>query len=76
MVTFSLNSTDWEFRDRSTRTWLPATVPGCVHTDLLRAGRIPDPFYGNNELSLQWIEARDWEYRAFFKVPASVGQHD
>src|SRR4051794_26473956 len=23
---------------------VPATVPGCVHTDLLEAGLIPDPF--------------------------------
>ena len=28
--------------------WIPATVPGCVHTDLLRAGKIPDPFAGTN----------------------------
>ncbi|MBR0077519.1 MAG: hypothetical protein IJP72_03865, partial [Bacteroidales bacterium] len=25
------------------------------HTDLLDNGRIPDPFYGTNEESLQWL---------------------
>jgi len=29
---------------------------------------IPDPFWGRNELDLQWIEERDWEYRAEFTV--------
>jgi beta-mannosidase len=52
--------------------WLPAAVPGCVHTDLLRAGRIPDPFHGTNELDLQWIEERDWEYRAEFTVASTL----
>ncbi len=28
---------------------VPATVPGCVHTDLLAAGLIPDPFRDDNE---------------------------
>jgi beta-mannosidase len=34
---------------------IPAAVPGTVHTDLLNAGLIPDPFYADNELRLQWI---------------------
>jgi beta-mannosidase len=43
-----------------------------VHTDLRRANAIPDPFYGTNELSLQWIEERDWEYVTEFEVPAAL----
>jgi beta-mannosidase len=74
MRTLPLSSARWSFRDASAKSspWLPATVPGCVHTDLLRAGKIPDPFHGTNELSLQWIEERDWEYRAEFTVPPSL----
>ncbi|MFF2629311.1 glycoside hydrolase family 2 protein [Kitasatospora griseola] len=41
---------------------LPATVPGCVHTDLLAAGRIPDPYLDANELEVAWIGRRDWTY--------------
>jgi beta-mannosidase len=52
--------------------WIPATVPGCVHTDLLRAGKIPDPFAGTNEKGLQWIERTDWEYRSTFAVNAAL----
>ncbi|PTY08372.1 glycoside hydrolase [Opitutaceae bacterium EW11] len=67
-----LASTDWRFRDSSETKWLPATVPGCVHTDLRRAARIPDPFWGTNELQLQWIEERDWVYSTTFAIGASL----
>ena len=58
----------WEFRRAGDTLWLPATVPGTVHTDLLANGVIPDPFYGDNERRLQWIEREDWEYRTTFAV--------
>ena len=72
MLSLSIAAASWRFRDCSTKTWLPATVPGCVHTDLLRAGKIPDPFWGTNEIDLQWIEQRDWEYHTTFTVPAEL----
>ncbi|HSG27374.1 MAG TPA: hypothetical protein VLA34_02750, partial [Candidatus Krumholzibacterium sp.] len=53
----------WSVRKVGDEDWIPATVPGCVHTDLLRAGLIEPPFYGCNEKDLQWIEDCDWEYR-------------
>ncbi len=63
----------WQFRDATAQSpWRSARVPGCVHTDLRRHRLIPDPFWGTNELQLQWIEERDWEYRATFSVPAGL----
>ncbi|HEY2903881.1 MAG TPA: glycoside hydrolase family 2 protein [Polyangia bacterium] len=54
--------------------WLPAMVPGCVHTDLLANHRIPDPFAGTNEKDLQWIEKADWEYKTTLVTdPALLG---
>ena len=47
-------------------TTIPATVPGEVHTDLLAAGEIPDPFDGDNESALAWIGRTDWSYRTTF----------
>ncbi|MFV0127292.1 glycoside hydrolase family 2 protein [Streptomyces sp. HMX112] len=41
---------------------LPATVPGCVHTDLLAARLIPDPFIGRNETEIAWVGRRAWSY--------------
>jgi beta-mannosidase len=43
-----------------------ATVPGCVHTDLLAAGRIPDPYLDDNEIALSWIGRTDWVYETTF----------
>src|SRR5262245_66519245 len=41
---------------------VPATVPGCVHTDLLAAGLIPDPYLDANEDAVAWIGRTDWRY--------------
>jgi beta-mannosidase len=54
-----------------------AAVPGTVHTDLLRAGRIPDPYLGRNETDLEWIGHRDWSYETTFEwQPSTDGQVD
>jgi beta-mannosidase len=50
---------------------LPATVPGCVHTDLLAAHQIPDPFFRDNELDVLWVGETDWTYRRTFHAPSS-----
>ena len=70
MSVLPLATAPWRFRDCSGAAWLPATVPGCVHTDLLRAEAIPDPFWATNEAGLQWIDERAWEYAAEFEVSA------
>ncbi|WDZ87344.1 glycoside hydrolase family 2 protein [Micromonospora cathayae] len=48
---------------------VPATVPGCVHTDLLAAGLIPDPYLDDNETRLAWIGRTDWVYETTFDRP-------
>ena len=52
--------------------WHDAEVPGLVQTDLLRNKLIPDPFYRDNEKSLQWIGLTDWEYQTDFDVDAAT----
>jgi beta-mannosidase len=66
----------WEFCQAGTADWFPATVPGGVHTDLLAAGRIPDPFVGDNEKRVQWVAESDWAYRRAFTVEPDVLAHD
>jgi beta-mannosidase len=56
----------WQFRQVGTREWLPAIVPGEVHTDLQALSMIPDPFVGDNELKVMWVAEADWEYRFTF----------
>ena len=63
---------NWVFRQAGTITWLPATVPGIVHTDLLDNKKIEDPYYRLNERNLQWIDKVDWEYRTSFILPSEM----
>lgn len=60
--------TAWEFRQSGTEKWAPASVPGCVHTDLIAVGRIDDPSYRLNEKSQQWVGYADWEYQTTFQI--------
>jgi beta-mannosidase len=62
----------WKFRETGKGAWHAASVPGCVHTDLLRNGLIEDPFYRDNEKKLQWIGKTDWEYETTFRVGADT----
>jgi beta-mannosidase len=67
----------WQFRQlkpgaNDESGWLPATVPGDVHLDLLANKKIADPFYRDNEAKLQWIENESWEYKQEFTVSAAA----
>jgi beta-mannosidase len=66
----------WTFRQAGEDEWLPATVPGTVHTDLMANGVIEDPYYRLNELDVQWIDKTDWEYKTTFLVDANMLNHD
>ncbi len=66
---------NWQFRKAGDTEWLSATVPGCVHTDLLNLNKIPDPFYQKNELDVKWIESSDWEYITSFMVSGELAAY-
>lgn len=53
---------------------IPATVPGSVHTDLLDAGLISDPYVGLAEKSLEWVHTSDWKYTTTFDSSAASAQ--
>ncbi len=62
----------WEFRQAGAEAWLPASVPGGVHTDLLALGLIPDPFVADNEQRVQWVAQSDWVYRSKFSASPEI----
>lgn len=55
----------WSFKQKDTQNdeWLSCSVPTNVHLDLIRHGKIPDPFIGFNELKCEWVAERTWLYR-------------
>jgi beta-mannosidase len=74
MLTIDLSGA-WELRQSGQKRTFLAIVPGCVHTDLLAAGKIPDPYYRDNESSLQWIGEVDWIYSRNFQVKSEFINH-
>ena len=75
MIEQSLDD-QWVLREVGSAEWIPARVPGGVHLDLLAAGRIADPFVGDEELRAAWVAERDWEYRREFTVDPAVASHE
>lgn len=62
----------WRFQRVGGQGWHPAVVPGVVHTDLLRAGLIPDPYRDFNADSVQWIEREEWTYERTIEADAAL----
>ena len=51
---------------------VPAQVPGSVYHDLLSAGRIPDPFYRDNEVRALSLMENDFDYSRTFDVDRAL----
>ncbi len=49
---------------------IPATVPGTVHTDLLAAQLIPDPYLDENEAKTGWIGRTSWRFTTSLDLAA------
>ncbi len=54
---------------------IPATIPGAVHTDLLAAGLIADPYLDDHERQLAWIGRTDWCYETTFRWTPDGHEH-
>lgn len=54
--------------------WIPAEVPGDVHSELLRNGDIEDPFYSFNAEKCRFVEERLWFYAKEFTVRELPGE--
>ena len=57
---------NWEMHRAGTAELIPAVVPGTVYTDLLRAGKMEDPFFKDNELKALKLMDEEYEYLCSF----------
>lgn len=73
--TVDLNAS-WQFRQQGQEAWQQASVPGSVQADLLALKQIPNPYFGLNEKSIQWIEKLNWEYQKVFNWEGAVDAFD
>lgn len=63
----------WQELERVSE-WLPATVPGNVRADLLRAGRLPDLHFGTQAEASQWVDGHCWWLLRELPLPTSLGE--
>ena len=75
MKQISLNGS-WTLIKDNEPSVITATVPGCVHTDLLANNLLDDPFYRDNELKQMWVGETDWQYSRTFDVSSELLAHD
>ena len=55
---------------------LPFSIPGDVHSALLAAGHIEDPYYRDNEYAVDWINRCGWQIeRDFIATEQMLQQH-
>ncbi len=59
--------------DNIVRATVPAVVPGSVHTDLMSAGLIDDPYLACNETEVAWMHRTSWRYDTTFTSTAVTG---
>lgn len=55
---------------------IEAFVPGNVELDLLRTGRIDDPFWGSNVQKLRALEGFEWWYVRSFELPEDGSENE
>ena len=67
MQTLNLTG-NWTLCSADGKLKLPAVVPGDNISALLAAKQIPDPYWADNEIRLQWIGRADWVYERQFQV--------
>lgn len=54
--------------------WLPATVPGHVHADLMQAGRLPDLYVADHIKQASWVDEWDWWLEREVEIEVKKGQ--
>ncbi|MEX2444771.1 MAG: glycoside hydrolase family 2 protein [Alkalispirochaeta sp.] len=65
---------EWQLIDETNTYDVAVQIPGDVHSALLEAGIIPDPFQGRNELEIQWVGRRGWTMRRWVMLDGDVIQ--
>ncbi|HYG49375.1 MAG TPA: hypothetical protein VD905_00655 [Flavobacteriales bacterium] len=71
-------SSNWKLRKVGDSKWIDSVFfPATIHEILFQKKLIPDPYYGNNEKDLKWIEESDWEAEAQMDTfAASLPNHE
>ena len=64
MLTYS----DINDKSKEWGRWIPATVPGDIHIDLMRANIVTEALIEENNKQMEWTEEKEWWYKRVFTV--------
>ena len=70
-IRVNLTGDDWVITDYTNYT-VQGSVPGSIHTILLAAGEIPDPYLGENDVNLRDLVKRDWTFMKNFTLTSEI----
>ena len=62
----------WTYKRVGDNTSYKTGSTSTIHTSLFNNKLIPDPFYRDNEKTLQWIADENWEYDTHFDVKNNI----
>jgi len=57
---------DFDLTSAERKLALKVALPGDVHSALLAAGKIPDPYFGENETAVMWVNETAWSMERHF----------
>jgi beta-mannosidase len=75
-VVQDLGGDAWSLHEVGSADGIKASVPGDTYNDLINAGRIPDPYFRDNNARVQWVAERDWVYERRFDVSDEMMSKD
>lgn len=66
----------WKLKRTDEAQWMTAAVPGSVFYELLSQGKMEDPFYRDNEETIQRYADHDYEYQRTFVPDSALLEQD
>lgn len=66
----------WRMKAASEQEWIPAIVPGSVASDLMRAGKLEDPYYRERQYEVFDLFRRTYEYEREFSADPALLEGD
>jgi beta-mannosidase len=66
----------WRLLEIGTDEFLEGNLPGCNYLDLIKNGKLSDPFWGENEETAKEIGEKDYEYSRNFTVSPDLLAQD
>jgi beta-mannosidase len=71
-ISLDLAGDKWTMQEEGESQSVPAVVPGSTYSNLLQAGKIPDPFDGENNGKVQWVAEKNWIFQRTFEAPKDL----